>query len=55
MADGGEEVAAAVGSSEHLPEYKHLIDLGLDARVAGKLQEIYKTGIPYLRRTIDSY
>lgn len=44
MADGGEEAAARVSSPEHLEEYHHLIELGLDTRVAGKLEEIYRTG-----------
>lgn len=55
MADGGEEAAAAgrvsegggsaAGSAtEHLEEYRHLLELGLDTRVAGKLEEIYRTG-----------
>ena len=44
MADGGEEAAARVSSPEHLEEYHHLIELGLDTRVASKLEEIYQTG-----------
>ena len=44
MADGGDEAAARVSSPEHLEEYQRLIDLGLDTRVAGKLEEIYRTG-----------
>ena len=48
MADGGEEAArldsGASSPEKHLEEYQHLIELGLDARVAGKLEEIYKTG-----------
>lgn len=44
MADGGEEAAARVSSPEHLEEYHRLIELGLDTRVAGKLEEIYRTG-----------
>ena len=44
MADGGEEAAARVSSPEHLEEYHHLIELGLDTRVASKLEEIYRTG-----------
>lgn len=48
MADGGEEAAAAASSPEHLAGYQHLIDLGLDARVAGKLEEIYRTGMDVL-------
>lgn len=44
MADGGDEAAAVAGSPEHLAEYQHLLDLGLDARVAAKLEEIYRTG-----------
>ncbi|XP_046645740.1 heterogeneous nuclear ribonucleoprotein Q-like isoform X1 [Daphnia pulicaria] len=44
MADGGEEAAARVSSPEHLEEYHRLIELGLDRRVAGKLEEIYRTG-----------
>ena len=44
MADGGDEAAARVSSPEHLEEYHRLIELGLDKRVAGKLEEIYRTG-----------
>lgn len=44
MADGGEEAAARVSSPQHLEEYHRLIELGLDRRVAEKLEEIYKTG-----------
>lgn len=45
MADGGEEAAARVSSPEHLEEYHRLIELGLDTRVARKLEEIYRTGV----------
>jgi hypothetical protein len=44
MADGGEEAAARVSSPQHMEEYHRLIELGLDRRVAEKLEEIYKTG-----------
>ena len=44
MADGGDEAAARVSSPEHLEEYHRLIELGLDKRVARKLEKIYRTG-----------
>ena len=46
MAEGGREEAAATSDSspEHLDDYHHLVELGLDARVAGKLEEIFTTG-----------
>ena len=44
MADGEEGAAALIGSTEHSQEYHQLIELGLDSRVAGKLEEIYQTG-----------
>ena len=50
MADEGEEDASrrlesgASRPNQHLEEYQHMIELGLDARVAGKLEEIYSTG-----------
>jgi len=46
MADGEEGAAAQISSSsaEHTQEYHQLMELGLDSRVAGKLEEIYQTG-----------
>ena len=53
MADGGEEAAARVSSPEHLEEYHHLIELGLDTRVASKLEEIYRTGKTFWLVVLD--
>lgn len=53
MAEGNGEVSIDVKSDikdepdsnvERTPDYPKLIDYGLDKRVAGKLDEIYKTG-----------
>ena len=52
MADGGDEAAARVSSPEHLEEYHRLIELGLDKRVAGKLEEIYRTGKEKLTNSV---
>lgn len=45
MADGEEGAAAQqISSTEHTSEYHQLMELGLDSRVAVKLEEIYQTG-----------
>ncbi len=47
MAEGGrEEADVASDSSEikHMDEYHDLLELGLDTRVAAKLEEIFISG-----------
>lgn len=40
----GAAAAAAGFDGEHSLEYRHLIEYGLDAKVAARLDEIFKTG-----------
>ena len=49
MADGEEGAAAPllISNEEHTSEYHQLMELGLDSRVAVKLEEIYQTGELY--------